>query len=555
MVRGKSMRALALGAALVAGGATSAPAQIASLTASNVDHAGQLDVPLNKSQVLTVDRAFSKALVGNQEVADILPLTNRSLYVLGKKVGTTSLTLYDSRNMLIAVVDVAVGPDVVTLKRQLAELIPGEQIGARISNDAVVLTGTVSSASAVDRAVQIARTYAGGDEKVVNMLSVGASQQVMLEVRFSEVNRSAAKELGLNHSFINGSGKFVGGMGENGLAGVPVTGSTSSVGSGSSSGSSLSNTVTTTNGVTNTVDQAITSSSRFSNGSSSSITGRGGNGALDLLLPTTAFGALGWVTNLGGLRISSALDALERKGLVKTLAEPTLVALSGETASFLAGGEFPVPVVQSATGSGANGFGSVTVEFKPFGVSLGFTPTVLSDGIINLVVEPEVSSIDPSASVTINGLVVPGLSTRRAKTVIELRDGESFAIAGLIRNDFQDTVRQIPVLGSLPIIGALFRSSGFQKQQTELVMIVTPRLVKPMRAEDVSLPTDRVGNPNELDLFLMGRTDKAVGINPLNPDAMPPEKRQAVPAPAAPAAAAPAPAQAPAGASQSGYEL
>lgn len=201
MVRGKSMRALALGAALAAGAATPAPAQIASLTASNVDHAGQLDVPLNKSQVLTVDRAFSKALVGNQEVADILPLTNRSLYVLGKKVGTTSLTLYDSRNMLIAVVDVAVGPDVVTLKRQLAELIPGEQIGARISNDAVVLTGTVSSASAVDRAVQIARTYAGGDEKVVNMLSVGASQQVMLEVRFSEVNRQAAKQIGLNHSF------------------------------------------------------------------------------------------------------------------------------------------------------------------------------------------------------------------------------------------------------------------------------------------------------------------------------------------------------------------
>ena len=546
MVPAKSLSMLALGTALAFGVATSAPAQIASLTASNVDHAGQLDVPLNKSQVLTVDRPFSKALVGNQEVADILPMTNRSLYVLGKKVGTTSLTLYDSRNMLIAVVDVAVGPDVVTLKRQLSELIPGEQIGARISNDAVVLTGTVSSASAVDRAVQIARTYAGGDEKVVNMLSVGASQQVMLEVRFSEVNRSAAKELGINHSFINGSGRFVGGVGENGLAGVPVTGSTSSVGSGASSGSSFTNTVTTTNGATNTVNQAITSSSRFSNSSSSSVTGRGGNGALDLLLPTTAFGALGWVTNLGGLKISSALDALERKGLVKTLAEPTLVALSGETASFLAGGEFPIPVAQNGNGTG-NGGSSITVEFKPFGVSLGFTPTVLSDGVINLVVEPEVSSIDPSASVQINGLVIPGLLTRRAKTVVELRDGQSFAIAGLLRNDFQDTIRQIPVLGSLPIIGALFRSSGFQKQQTELVMIVTPRLVKPMRAEDVRLPTDRVGNPHELDLFLMGRTDKAVGINPLNPDAMPPSSKR----PAAPASADPAPA----GAAQSGYEL
>ena len=503
MVHAKSLPLLALGAALAMGAATPAQAQVAALTASNVDHAGQLDVPLNKSQVLTVDRPFSKALVGNQDVADILPMTNRSLYVLGKKVGTTSLTLYDSRNMLIAVVDVAVGPDVVTLKRQLAELLPGEQVGARVSNDAVVLTGTVSSAVAVDRAVQIAKTYAGGDEKVVNMLSVGASQQVMLEVRFSEVNRSAAKDIGLNHSFVGS--KTAGSIG----------------------------------------DLAPTSAVPTNNTRVPTI-------KIDGL--SDAFGVGTWAYKIGSLNIFSALDALERKGLVKTLAEPTLVALSGETASFLAGGEFPIPVTQSSSGNGGGGNG-ITVEFKPFGVSLGFTPTVLSDGIINLVVEPEVSSIDPSASVTINGLVVPGLLTRRAKTVVELRDGQSFAIAGLLRNDFQDTVRQLPVLGSLPIIGALFRSTGFQKQQTELVMIVTPRLVKPMRAEDVSLPTDRVGNPHELDLFLMGRTDKAVGINPLNPDAMPPEHRRAVPAPAPAAPAATAPAPAPAGATQSGYEL
>jgi pilus assembly protein CpaC len=503
MVRGKSLSMLALGAALATGAAMPAQAQIASLSASNVNHAGQLEVPLNKSQVLTVDRPFSKALVGNPEVADLVPMTNRSLYVLGKKPGTTSLTLYDSRNMLIAVVDVAVGPDVVTLKRQLAELIPGEQIGARISNDAVVLTGTVSSAVAVDRAVQIAKTYAGGEEKIVNMLSVGASQQVMLEVRFSEVNRQAAKQIGLNHSF---------------------TGSKTAGSIGNLAGDSI---VPTNNDGVPTIK-------------------------LDALSDT--FGVGTWAYKIGSLNIFSALDLLERKGLVKTLAEPTLVALSGETASFLAGGEFPIPVVQNGGGGGGNGNNGITVEFKPFGVSLGFTPTVLSDGIINLVVEPEVSSIDPSASVSINGLVVPGLLTRRAKTVVELRDGQSFAIAGLLRNDFQDTVRQLPVLGSLPIIGALFRSTGFQKQQTELVMIVTPRLVKPMRAEDVSLPTDRVGNPNELDLFLMGRTDKAVGINPLNPDAMPPESRRAVPAPAAPAGAAPA-APAPAGATQSGYEL
>ena len=504
MVPAKSLTALALSLALAAGAAMPAQAQIASLTTTNVDHAGQLDVPLNKSQVLTVDRPFARALVGNQDIADILPMTNRSLYVLGKKVGTTSLTLYDSRNMLIAVVDVAVGPDVVTLKRQLSELIPGEPIGARMSNDAVVLTGTVSNAAAIDRAVQIAKTYSGGEEKVVNMLSVGASQQVMLEVRFSEVNRSAAKDIGLNHSFVGS--KTAGSIGD--LSATSV--------------------VPTNNGRTPTITL---------------------NGLAD------TFGVGTWAYKIGSLNIFSALDAPEKKGLVKTLAEPTLVALSGETASFLAGGEFPIPVVQNGGGGGGTGNNGITVEFKPFGVSLGFTPTVLSDGIINLVVEPEVSSIDPSASVSINGLVVPGLLTRRAKTVVELRDGESFAIAGLLRNDFQDTVRQLPILGSIPIIGTLFRSTGFQKQQTELVMIVTPHLVKPMRADDVALPTDRVGNPHELDLFLMGRTDKAVGINPLNPDAMPPETRRAAPAPApnAPAAAAPAPA--PAGKTQSGYEL
>ncbi|KKW92918.1 type II and III secretion system protein family protein [Sphingobium chungbukense] len=502
MVPAKSVTRLALAVALAAGVAMPATAQIASIGTNNAAHAGQLDVPLNKSQVLTVDRAFSKALVGNQEIADVLPMTNRSLYVLGKKVGTTSLTLYDSRNMLIAVVDVAVGPDVVTLKRQLSELIPGEEIGARISNDSVVLTGTVSNAAAVDRAVQVAKTYAGGEDKIVNMLSVGASQQVMLEVRFSEVNRQAAKQIGLNHSF---------------------TGNRTAGTIGNLAGDSI---VPTNNNHTPTI-------------------------LLDGL--SDAFGVGTWSYKLGSLNLFSALDALERKGLVKTLAEPTLVALSGETASFLAGGEFPIPVLQgnggSGTGSGGGGNG-ITIEFKPFGVSLGFTPTVLSDGIISLSVEPEVSSIDPSASVTVNGLVIPGLLTRRAKTVVELRDGQSFAIAGLLRNDFQDTVRQLPILGSLPIIGTLFRSTGFQKQQTELVMIVTPRLVKPMRAADVELPTDRVGNPHELDLFLMGRTDKAVGINPLDPDAMPPEKK-AAPKPVAPAKDAPAPA----GATSSGYEL
>jgi len=435
--------------------------------------AGQLDVAVNKSQVLTADRPFAKALIGNAEVADVLPLTNRSLYVLGKKIGTTSLTLYDKNNNLISVIDVAVGPDVISLRRQLSELMPAERIGVQVSGDSVVLTGTVSSGPAIDRAKQIAATYAG--DKVVNLLAVGASQQVMLEVRFSEMNRNVAKSLGINTAFTNGNGAntFQGGLGN------------------TATGTAL-------------------------------LTNQNGSPTINLAGILDTFGIVSKGITLGNLNIFSALDALERKGLVTTLAEPTLVALSGESASFLAGGEFPVPISQGSSGGGGqNGGNAITVEYKPFGVSLAFTPTVLDDGVINMVVAPEVSSIDPSASVTINGLTIPGLQTRRAKTTLELRDGQSFAIAGLLRKDFQSTVRQFPLLGSIPIIGALFSSRGFQRQETELVIIVTPRLVRPVPAGQMRLPTDRVQQPSELDLFLMGRTDKAVGTNPFDPNEPP----------------------------------
>jgi pilus assembly protein CpaC len=359
---------------------------------------------------------------------------------------------------------------VVGLQRQLVELMPKEKIGTRISNDAVVLTGVVSGAPVVSRAAQVAETYAPG--KVVNMLSVGAAQQVMLEVRFSEMKRAAAKQLGFNHSFTTDNGDFQG-----------------SIGNGS---------------------------------------------------PLETFGIISGSVEFAGIDLFSALDALERKGIITTLAEPTLIALSGDTASFLAGGEFPIPVAQDA-GSGTGGSSNrstITVEFKPFGVSLAFTPTVLEDGVINLIVAPEVSSIDPAASITINGLTIPGLQTRRAKTTLELRDGQSFALAGLMRKDFQDTVRQFPILGSIPIIGTLFRSTGFQKEETELVIIVTPRLVRPVHPDDIKLPTDRVRPPDEPDLFLNGRTDKATRYpfetQPPEPGSRAPTR----PAPTAPAAPA-----------------
>ncbi len=424
------------------------------ITASDAGRAGEVEVPLNKSQVIRADRPFARALVGNPEIADVLPLTDQSLYVLGKKNGTTSLTLYDRRNTLIAVIDVVVGPDVIGLKRQLSELIPGDGVGARISNESIVLEGLVSSAVAADRAVRLAETYAPG--KVVNMLSVGASQQVMLEVRFSEVKRSALKQIGAGFFVGNDSGSFSG-----------------AIGGGASLGPDA-------DGVSQLTLGAIADS---------------------FGILTKRFGAF-------GLNFDAAFDALQRQGAITTLAEPTLVALSGETATFLAGGEFPIPVVQD--GGGDSSSRSITVQFKPFGVSLAFTPTVLADGVINMVVAPEVSSIDPTASVTISNLRIPGLQTRRARTVLELKDGQSFALAGLLRRDFQDTVRQFPLLGSIPIIGALFRSTNFQREETELVITVTPRLVRPVKAGTLALPTDRVKPPNDMDLFLNGRTDTGV---------------------------------------------
>lgn len=460
-----------LGAAALIGMASGTlPAVTAPLVAQDDMgiHAGSIEVPVNKSQVITADRPIARAMIGNEEIADIFPISDRSVYVLGKTLGTTSLTLYDRSNNVLAVMDVAVGPDVIGLREQVAMLMPDEPIEASISNESIVLSGTVSSAGAADRAVQLARAYAG--DSVVNLMSLGGSQQVMLEVRFAEVSRSVGKDLGVRSFFNSNGGRF---------SGVTGAGSTLTPGAGGSN---------------------------F------------GNGDLEVSSVTNAFGIVTRsFTDVLGLDIDVALDALEAKGLSKTLAEPTLISLSGERASFLAGGEFPIPVVQSGggqSGTGGAGNNGITIEFKPFGVSLGFTPTVLSDNTINLIVEPEVSSIDPSASINVGGLSIPGLSTRRASTVLELRDGESFAIAGLIQQDFETTVDQVPLLGSLPIIGSLFRSSSFQKGETELLIIVTPRLVQPIRPDQVRLPTDRVEDPVPAEVLLNGTTYKPVPVAP-----------------------------------------
>jgi pilus assembly protein CpaC len=225
-----------------------------------------------------------------------------------------------------------------------------------------------------------------------------------------------------------------------------------------------------------------------------------------------SFGNFSLLFRSGGGDLTFLFDALETKGLVKTLAEPTLVALSGDTASFLAGGEFPIPVNSIASGTAGTSVPYVTIQFKEFGVSLAFTPTIRADGLVNMVINPEVSSIDPSTSIsTGGGISVPGIKVRRAHTTVELRDGESFTIAGLLEDDYQNNIRAFPFIGDLPILGALFRSTGYQRNETELVMVVTPHLVTPRRGA-VATPADQFVPPSDYELFLLGE-QRAGGLN------------------------------------------
>lgn len=399
-------------------------------------YAGEIAVAIYKSQILRSDSKIERILVGNPKIADVVPLTDHTFYVLGKALGGTNITVYGPNKSLVAVADVNVTYDTEELKRRLHELLPSENIEIRPAGDAVVLSGTLTDADKLSRALSLASYYAPG--KVSNMLTVKGSQQVLLHVRFAEVQRSALKELGIN----------------------------------------------------------LTAAYRVSAGP----------------LLSLATGVTPFPNNAGTLSaayagkrfsIDGVVNALETRGVVKVLAEPDLIALSGDTASFLAGGEFPIPVVQSFGGTAAST--SITIQFKPFGVSLSFTPTVLDDGLINLVVAPEVSAIDPTTSVTAEGITVPGVTTRRAKTTVELREGQSFAIAGLLQNNFRDQINQYPFLGDIPILGALFRSSSYQNNDSELVIIVTPYRVQPTRPENLQIPTDHFVAPSEAELFLLGQ--------------------------------------------------
>jgi len=385
-----------------------------------------LSVAMNRAVVVESEVPFVELSIANPGIADISTLSERSIYVLGKAPGRTTLTILGENGELIANVDVHVQPDIAEFRERLRQILPSEPIEVRTANDGIVLSGTVSSIGRLDAAMQLAERYAPG--RISNLMTVGGTQQVMLRVRFSEVSRGAARSLS---------------------TGLRADGPSGSVRLG----------------------QTIPSG-----------TGTG--------LMTGAVG-------MGGVQFQVMVEALESQGLARTLSEPSLTALSGQEASFLAGGDFPVPSI--------NDDGRTTIEYRPFGVQLTFTPRVLDGGVINLMMNASVSSLDESTTVTSGGVSVPAFRRRQASTTVELRDGESFVVAGLLRDDFQGGSRRVPWLGDIPILGALFRSSDFQRDQSELMIFVTAHLVTPTRGEALMMPTDRVRLPTERELFLQGR--------------------------------------------------
>ncbi len=443
------IKAALIGFAVVA----STPAMVSAetLRVMTGSASGTLNVPMNRAVVVESDQPFAELSIANPGIADISTLSDRTIYVLGKSPGTTTLTLLAPDGRLITNVQVSVTPDIAEFKERLRQVLPNEPIEVRTANDGIVLSGIVSSAAKLDRALDLAHRYA--PDRITNMMSVGGTQQVMLKVRFAEMQRSVSKSLSAGLA-MQGS-IFGGGLGVGGGSGV-----------------------FTSQGQINNAFDGLPQTG-VSSGSES-----------------TGNYLLGW--NAGGLQLALALEALETKGVVRTLAEPNLTALSGQQAKFLAGGEYPIPVNQ--------GDGSISIEYKPFGVELEFVPRVVDADVINIEMKASVSGLDSSVSYNNAGFSINAFKRRETSTTVEMRDGESFAIAGLLEDDFQDLAGQVPWLGDIPILGALFRSADYARHQSELVIIVTPHLVTPTRGEALALPTDRIRIPTESEFFLFGKT-------------------------------------------------
>jgi pilus assembly protein CpaC len=425
-----------------------------------------LTLSKNTGTLVRLSEPMSDVFVANEGIADVQVRSSTQLYIFGKGAGETTIYATSKSGRVVYAANVRVGNNLGSVGEMLHMAMPDATIQATPMNNLVLLTGTVANPDDVAEATRLTQAYVGDGTQVLSRLRSATPLQVMLKVRIAEINRSMLKKVGVN---LMGSGGTSFGIGQ-GNPGKLI----------------------------------------------------GGKPAFNFAGAGTSLGLAGKIL---GVDLLGTLDLMQNDGFVTTLAEPTLTALSGETASFLAGGEFPIPVSQA--------IGAVTIEYKQYGVGLAFTPVVLADGRISMRVRPEVSEISDAGSVTLNGFVVPALTTRRAETTVELGSGQSFMLAGLLQNRNNNSISKAPFLGDLPILGALFRSTSYQRNETELVIIVTPYLVRPVSGQ-LATPGQGYRAPNDADMFLGGQVFGGVsGPAAANP----PVARVAVPAPGGPAAA------------------
>lgn len=445
--------------------------------------AHNLSLSLNKAVIIELDRDARDVLIANPEIVDAVVRTPRRIFILALGVGQTNAIFLDQNGHQIAVLEITVGTDVSALNSIIRRTIPGSQVTAESLNDNVVLSGTVMTAADASKVQELATRFTGSPDKVVNMLTISERSQVLIKVRVSEVSRTIAKQLGLNLSAVTGA------------AGVPIIASTSN--QFSLLGRALSDLSGAQFGQVCQTPTLNAPGTAF------------GFSANSLCVPTP--------NNVQGI-----IQALERVGLVRTLAEPNLTAVSGEVARFLAGGEFPVP-------SGRDQNGNITVEFKQFGIALAFTPVVLSKNRISLQVSIEVSELTNTGALTLadstvidasgatviqSGLTLPALAVRRTETTVELPSGGSLVIGGLIREQTKQNLDALPGLKDLPVLGALFRSRDFQSNETELVVTVTAYLIDPISESQIATPIDGFRTPTDLETIFLGRLNSIYGTKP-----------------------------------------
>jgi pilus assembly protein CpaC len=487
----RAMLGTAVSAMIAASFAVSVPAPaLAQPTA--VRPTNDVAISVGTGRMVRLDSPMTDLFVANDGIADVQVRSNNQIYIFGKAPGETTVFATDRAGRTVYSANVRVGSNIGSLDELLRLAMPEAQIQARPINGMILLTGTVAAPADVEEASRLVQAVVGEGTQVISRLKSATPLQVMLKVTIAEVSRTLVKEIGVNLLTRDTSSGFLFGAAQRNPGTI------------------------TDQGPINPVTQALQGTTKYTFAQGPGTT-------------------LGFAGHALGLDLLSTLKLNEQVGAVHTLAEPNLTALSGETASFLAGGEFPIP-----TASGING---TSVEFKQYGVSLAFTPTVLSDGRISMRVRPEVSELSDAGAIQLNGFSVPSLTTRRAETTVELGSGQSFMIGGLLRNSNGNNTDKAPLLGNLPIIGALFRSNSFKRNETELVIVITPYLVRPVNASQIALPTDGFRAASGMERVFLDQSEYS------KPGAVRPGPTMAQPQSAAPgigsAAALPAPASPP----------